>query len=163
MKTALCPGTYDPITVGHLDIITRCANTFSRVVVAVVKDAYRKEPLFTVEERIGFIEESTRHLPNVSVVLLEGLVVELAHKVGADAIVKGLRAVMDFEYEFQMAQLNKKLDPKLETVYLMASPAYSFLSSSGVREIAAFGGCVDDLVPPAVAKRFADMYPRVEG
>lgn len=163
MKTALCPGTYDPITVGHLDIITRCANTFSRVVVAVVKDAYRKEPLFTVEERIAFIEESTRHLPNVSVALLEGLVVELAHKVGADAIVKGLRAVMDFEYEFQMAQLNKKLDPKLETVYLMASPAYSFLSSSGVREIAAFGGCVDDLVPPAVAKRFADMYPRVEG
>ncbi len=163
MNTALCPGTYDPITVGHVDIITRCANTFSRVVVAVVKDAYRKEPLFTIDERIAFVEESTRHLPNVSVVLLEGLVIELAHRVGADAIVKGLRAVTDFEYEFQMAQLNKKLDPDLETVYLMASPAYSFLSSSGVREIAAFGGCVDDLVPPVVAKRFADLYPRVEG
>jgi len=163
VKTALCPGTYDPITVGHLDIISRCAYAFERVVVAVVKDAYRKQPLFSDEERIGFVEESTRDLPNVEVALLEGLVVELARRVGADAVVKGLRAVTDFEYEFQMAQLNKQLDPKLETVFLMASPAYSYLSSSGVREIAAFGGCVDDLVPPAVARRFAQLYPRVKG
>jgi pantetheine-phosphate adenylyltransferase len=163
VNTALCPGTYDPITVGHLDIITRCARSFERVVVAVVKDAYRKLPLFSDEERVYFVEESTQDLPNVEVVLLEGLVVELARKVGADAVVKGLRAITDFEYEFQMAQLNKKLDPRLETVFLMASPAYSYLSSSGVREIAAFGGCVDDLVPAAVARRFAELYPRVKG
>jgi len=163
VNTALCPGTYDPITVGHLDIIARCARSFERVVVAVVKDAYRKAPLFSDEERVYFVEESTQDLPNVEVVLLEGLVVELARKVGADAVVKGLRAITDFEYEFQMAQLNKKLDPKLETVFLMASPAYSYLSSSGVREIAAFGGRVDDLVPAAVARRFSELYPRVKG
>ena len=162
MRTALCPGTYDPVTTGHLDIITRCAKNFDRVIVAVVKDAFRKNTLFTAEERVEFLEESTRALPNVEVALLEGLVVELAREVGADAIVKGLRAISDFEYEFQMAQLNKKLDADLETVYLMASPEYSFLSSSGVKEIAKFGGCVDDLVPVVVARRFAELFPRVE-
>jgi pantetheine-phosphate adenylyltransferase len=162
VRTALCPGTYDPVTTGHLDIITRCSKNFDRVFVAVVKDAFRKNTLFSTEERVEFLEESTRALPNVEVVLLEGLVVDLAQKIGADAIVKGLRAISDFEYEFQMSQLNKKLDPELETVYLMASPEYSFLSSSGVKEIAKFGGCVDDLVPPVVARRFAGLFPRVE-
>ncbi|MHB9148768.1 MAG: pantetheine-phosphate adenylyltransferase [Thermoleophilia bacterium] len=158
MNAALCPGTYDPVTVGHLDIISRCAKNFDKVFVAVVNDAFRKQPLFTVEERVAFLEESTEHLPNVSVLVLEGLVVEKAREVGADSLVKGLRAVTDFEYEFQMAQLNKKLDPGLETVYLMASPEYSFLSSSGVKEIARFGGCIDDLVPPRVATRMAQVY-----
>lgn len=158
MNAALCPGTYDPVTVGHLDIISRCAKNFDKVFVAVVNDAFRKQPLFTAEERVAFLEESTEHLPNVSVVVLEGLVVEKAREVGADSLVKGLRAVTDFEYEFQMAQLNKKLDPDLETVYLMASPEYSFLSSSGVKEIARFGGCIDDLVPPRVAERMAQVY-----
>lgn len=162
MRTAICPGTYDPVTVGHLDIITRCAKKFEAVYVAVIRDAFRKNTLFSIEERLDFLEESTAPLPNVSVVILEGLVVKLAQELGADAMVKGLRAVTDFEYEFQMAQLNKKLDPSLETVYMMASPAYSFLSSSGVKEIARFGGCVDDLVPGHVAERFADIYPRVE-
>ena len=162
MRTALCPGTYDPVTVGHLDIISRCARTFERVFVAVVNDAFRKQPLFSAEERVWFLEDSTSHLPNVSVVILEGLVVEKAHEVGADSLVKGLRAVTDFEYEFQMAQLNKKLDPDLETVYLMASPEYSFLSSSGGKEIARFGGCVDDLVPPAVARRLTQVYSSLE-
>jgi len=162
VRTALCPGTYDPVTVGHLDIISRCARTFEKVFVAVVNDAFRKQPLFSAEERVWFLEDSTSHLPNVSVVILEGLVVEKAHEVGADALVKGLRAVTDFEYEFQMAQLNKKLDPDLETVYLMASPEYSFLSSSGVKEIARFGGCVDDLVPPAVARRLTQVYSSLE-
>ena len=160
--TALCPGTYDPVTVGHLDIITRCAKKFENVVVAVVNDAFRKQPLFSIEERVFFLEESTREIPNISVTVLDGLVVELARAVGADALVKGLRAVTDFEYEFQMAQLNKKLDPELETVYLMASPSYSFLSSSGVKEIARFGGCVDDLVPEIVAKRLTEIYQSVE-
>lgn len=162
MKTALCPGSYDPVTTGHLDIITRCSRTFERVVVAVVDDAFRKAALFSTEERVSFLQESTSHLPNVSITVLDGLVVELARDVGADSLVKGLRAVTDFEYEFQMAQLNKKLDPDLETVYLMASPEYSFLSSSGVKEIARFGGCVDDLVPARVAKRLAEVYSPVE-
>jgi pantetheine-phosphate adenylyltransferase len=148
--------------VGHLDIIARCAANFERVFVAVVKDPFRKMTLFDFDERVEFLEDSTRHLPNVSVVPLEGLVVDAARKVGADALVKGLRAVADFEYEFQMAQLNKKLNPRLETIYLMASAEYTFLSSSGVKEIAKFGGCVDDLVPAKVARRFAEIYPRVE-
>lgn len=162
MKTALCPGTYDPVTVGHLDVITRCSAIFDQVVVAVVDDSFRKTPLFTLEERLHFLEESTKHLPNVRVVVLRGLVVELARQVGASVLVKGLRALTDFEYEFQMAQLNRKLDPELETMYLMASPEYSFLSSSGVKEIARFGGCVSDLVPEVVERRFAEMYGSAE-
>lgn len=162
MKTALCPGTYDPVTVGHVDVITRCSTIFDEVVVAVVDDSFRKTVLFKVEERVHFLEESTRQLPNVRVVVMRGLVVELAREVGAHVLVKGLRAFTDFEYEFQMAQLNRKLDPDLETMYLMASPEHSFLSSSGVKEIAKFGGCVSDLVPEVVERRFAEMYGSAE-
>ncbi len=162
MKIALCPGTYDPVTVGHLDVITRCSALFDEVVVAVVDDSFRKSVLFKVDERIRFLEESTKALPNVRVTIMRGLVVNLAREVGASVLVKGLRALTDFEYEFQMAQLNRKLDPELETMYLMASPEYSFLSSSGVKEIARFGGCVSDLVPEAVGRRFAEMYGSVE-
>ena len=163
MNTVLCPGTYDPVTVGHLDTIARCASMFDMVLVCVVDDSTRKRVLFTTDERIRFLEESTEHLPNVTVAKITGLVVDLARDVGAHVLVKGLRAVMDFEYEFQMAQLNRKLDPDLETMYLMASPEYAFLSSSGVKEIARFGGCVGDLVPEVVARRFAEMYPCVKG
>jgi pantetheine-phosphate adenylyltransferase len=148
LNTALCPGTYDPVTIGHLDTISRCAAMFDEVVVAVVDDSFRKSVL----------EESTEHMPNVRVVVMHNLVVELAREVGAHVLVKGLRAFTDFEYEFQMAQLNRKLDPDLETMYLMASPEYSFLSSSGVKEIARYGGNVSDLVPEVVARRFAEMY-----
>ncbi len=162
MKTALCPGTYDPVTVGHVDVITRCSSIFDEVVVAVVDDSFRKTVLFDAEERVCFLEESTKHLPNVRVTVMRGLVVRLAREVGASVLVKGLRALTDFEYEFQMAQLNRKLDPDLETMYLMASPEYSFLSSSGVKEIAKFGGCVSDLVPDVVARRFAEMYGSAE-
>jgi pantetheine-phosphate adenylyltransferase len=162
VKTALCPGTYDPVTVGHVDVITRCSTIFDHVVVAVVDDSFRKSVLFKVDERLHFLEESTKHLPNVRVTIMQGLVVELAREVGAHVLVKGLRALTDFEYEFQMAQLNRKLDPDLETMYLMASPEYSFLSSSGVKEIAKFGGCVSDLVPEVVERRFAEMYGSVE-
>jgi pantetheine-phosphate adenylyltransferase len=158
LKTALCPGTYDPVTIGHLDIISRCAGMFDEVVVGVVADSFRKTSLFTCEERVLFLEESTKHLTNVRVVVMHDLVVELAREVGAHVLVKGLRAMTDFEYEFQMAQLNRKLDPDLETMYLMASPEYSFLSSSGVKEIARYGGNVSDLVPEVVARRFAEMY-----
>lgn len=162
MRKALCPGTYDPVTTGHLDIIGRCAKNFDAVVVAVVNDAFRKATLFSIEERVTFLRESTRDLPNVSVAVLDGLVVEFARQVGADVMVKGLRAVTDFEYEFQMAQLNKKLDPELETIYMTASPEYSFLSSSGVKEIAKYGGCVGDLVPDTVARRLAEIYSSAE-
>lgn len=158
MNIALCPGTYDPVTIGHLDIISRCSGMFDEVVVAVVADSFRKTSLFTPEERVMFLEESTQHLTNVRVVVMHDLVVELAREVGAHVLVKGLRALTDFEYEFQMAQLNRKLDPELETMYLMASPEYSFLSSSGVKEIARYGGNVSDLVPEVVARRFAEMY-----
>lgn len=162
MNTALCPGTYDPVTVGHLDVISRCAVMFDQVVVAVVDDSFRKSVLFSADERIHFLEVSTSHLPNVKVVLMKGLVVTLAREVGAHVLVKGLRATTDFEYESSMAQLNRKLDPDLETMYLMASPEYSFLSSSGIREIAKYGGSVSDLVPEIVERRFAEMYGTVE-
>ena len=162
MNVALCPGTYDPVTVGHLDNISRVAAMFDEVVVAVVDDSFRKSVLFTSEERVHFLEVSTQHMSNVRVVLMKTLVVNLAREVGAHVLVKGLRAVTDFEYEFQMAQLNRRLDPDLETMYLMASPEYSFLSSSGVKEIAKYGGGVSDLVPEIVARRFAEMYGSAE-
>jgi pantetheine-phosphate adenylyltransferase len=162
VKTALCPGTYDPVTVGHIDIISRCATMFDDVVVGVVADPFRKMAQFTVEERVRFLEESTKHLPNVRVAVMHNLVVEVAREVGASVLVKGLRALTDFEYELQMAQLNRKLDPELETMYLMASPEFSFLSSSGVKEIAKYGGCVSDLVPKVVARRFDELYRSAE-
>lgn len=162
MKTALCPGTYDPVTFGHLDIISRAATKFEKVVVAVIKDPPRKQVLFSLQERLHFVRESTRDIPNVKVAVLDGLVVDCAHKYKADALVKGLRAVMDFEYEFQMAQLNKLLAPELETVYFMASPGVGYVSSSGVKEIAMFGGRVEGLVPDIIAKRFAEIYGHPE-
>ncbi|NLG67368.1 MAG: pantetheine-phosphate adenylyltransferase [Actinobacteria bacterium] len=162
MKTALCPGTYDPVTNGHLDIISRAADKFDKVVVAVVKNPPRKQLLFSLEERLQFLREATKDLPNVLVAVLDGLVVDCARKHGADALVKGLRAVMDFEYEFQMAQLNKVLAPELETIYFMASAGVGYVSSSGVKEIAMFGGGVDGLVPDMVAKRFAEIYRSLE-
>jgi len=162
VNVALLPGTYDPVTVGHLDVIARCSAMFDDVVVAVVDDSFRKSVLFNTDERVLFLEHSTKDLSNVYVRVMRGLVVDVAREVGAHVLVKGLRAVTDFEYEFQMAQLNRKLDPELETMYLMASPEFSFLSSSGVKEIARYGGCVSDLVPEVVARRFAEMYGNAE-
>jgi len=155
---AVCPGTYDPVTEGHLDIIRRAAELFERVIVGVVASSPRKDTMFSAAERVSFLEESLpREKGNIEVDLFDTLLVDFARKWGAKALVKGLRAISDFEYEFQMAQLNRKLAPDLETVYLMASPEYSFLSSSGVKEIARFGGKVDDLVPDVVARRFAEL------
>jgi len=156
---AVCPGTYDPVTEGHLDIIRRASGLFERVIVGVVASSPRKDSMFSAEERVFFLEDSlSGHEGNIEVDLFDTLVVDFARKWGAKALVKGLRAISDFEYEFQMAQLNRKLAPDLETVYLMASPEYSFLSSSGVKEIARFGGKVDDLVPAAVSRRFAEIF-----
>jgi pantetheine-phosphate adenylyltransferase len=154
--TVVCPGSYDPVTNGHLDIITRTSRVFERVVVGVVNNPLRKEKtLFTAEERKAFIEEATAELPNVEVSIFSNLLVEFARDNDATAIVKGLRAISDFEYEFEMAQLNRKLDPNIESIYVIASPHYSFLSSTGVKEMATFGGNVGDLVPAPVATAMA--------
>ncbi len=159
MTSAICPGSYDPVTNGHVDVIRRAAAIFDRVVVGVVRDPTHKHPLFTVEERVAFLEDALGELDNVVVDVFAELVVEFAHRHDARTMVKGLRVISDFEWEFQMNHLNRLLAPDVETVYVMASPQYSFVSSSGVKEIAAFGGKVDELVPPAVAKRFAQLYP----
>jgi pantetheine-phosphate adenylyltransferase len=154
--TVVCPGSYDPVTNGHLDIITRTAGVFERVVVGVVNNPIRKEKtLFTAEERQAFIQDATANLPNVEVRTFSNLLVEFAREMEARSIVKGLRAISDFEYEFEMAQLNRKLDPGIESIYMIASPQYSFLSSTGVKEMATFGGDVSDLVPGPVAAAMA--------
>jgi pantetheine-phosphate adenylyltransferase len=161
--TAIYPGTYDPVTFGHVDVITRAAAIFDRVVVGVVRSPTHKQPTFTIEERVEFCREAMKDVPNVEVDVFAELVVDFARRWDAKAIVKGLRAIQDFEWEFQMNQLNRHLAPEIETVYVMASPLYSFISSSGVKEIAAFGGNVDELVPPAVAARFRDLFPKGRG
>jgi pantetheine-phosphate adenylyltransferase len=157
-RVAVCPGTYDPVTVGHLDIIRRTADVFDRVVVGVVRAPRHKQTMFTLEDRIGFLEQSLADAPNVSVGGFATLVVEFAREHGARSIVKGLRAVSDFEWEFQMNNLNRGLAPEIETLYMMSSPKYSFLSSRGVREIASFGGPVAEYVPEQVARRLAEMH-----
>jgi pantetheine-phosphate adenylyltransferase len=157
-RVAVCPGTYDPVTVGHLDIIERTSEVFDRVVVGVVRAPRHKQTMFSLEERIGFIEQSLAGHGNVSVAGFSSLVVEFAREQGARTIVKGLRAVSDFEWEFQMNNLNRGLAPEIETLYMMSSPKYSFLSSRGVREIASFGGPVAEYVPEQVARRLAEMH-----
>jgi pantetheine-phosphate adenylyltransferase len=159
MITAIAPGSYDPVTNGHIDVIGRAAEIFDRVVVGVVGNPAHKTPMFTLEERVAFLEEALGDRENVEVDVFSELVVEFARKWNAKVIVKGLRVISDFEWEFQMNQLNRTLAPEVETVYVMASPSVSFVSSSGVKEIASFGGKVDDLVPDGVAKRFAELFP----
>ena len=160
-RIAVCPGSYDPITNGHVDVITRASLMFDELIVGVVNASVRKsKSVFTAEERIGFIREATAHLGNVRVEPFSSLVVEFARDRGARAIVKGLRAISDFEYELEMNQLNRQLASDIESVYLMASPQYSFLSSSGVKEIAQFGGDVSDLVPEPVAERLKEALAR---
>jgi pantetheine-phosphate adenylyltransferase len=163
MLTAIYPGTYDPVTNGHVDVIDRAARIFDRVVVGVVGNPHHKEPMFEVEERVVFLEDALAGMTNVEVDVFSELVVDFARRWEAKAIVKGLRVVSDFEYEFQMNQLNRTLAPEIETVYVMASPQVSFVSSSGVKEIASFGGNVDELVPAAVARRLKEMFPNGRG
>jgi pantetheine-phosphate adenylyltransferase len=157
--TAICPGSYDPVTNGHVDVIGRAASVFDRVVVGVVRDPRHKETMFSVEERVEFLRQALGHIGNVEVDVFSELVVDFARKWDSRAIVKGLRVISDFEWEFQMNQLNRTLAPEIETVYVMASPEVSFVSSSGVKEIAAFGGKVEALVPHAVASRLRELFP----
>jgi pantetheine-phosphate adenylyltransferase len=159
MVNAIYPGTYDPVTNGHIDVIERAAAIFDRVVVGVVGQPRHKAPMFTLDERVSFLKEATERIPNVEVDVFSQLVVDFARKWDAKVIVKGLRVISDFEWEFQMNQLNRVLAPDIETVYVMASPSVSFVSSSGVKEIAAFGGNVNELVPDAVANRFRELHP----
>jgi pantetheine-phosphate adenylyltransferase len=157
--TAICPGSYDPVTLGHVDVIRRAAGIFDRVVVGVVRDPHHKQTLFTVEERVRFLEQALGDVDNVVVDVFSELVVDFARKHDARTMVKGLRVIADFEWEFQMNRLNHLLAPEIETMYVMSSPQYAFISSSGVKEIASFGGPVDELVPPAVAERFRELFP----
>ena len=160
-RIAICPGSYDPVTNGHLDVIGRAAEMFDTLIVAIVNLPHRKgKTLFTAEERIKFIEDATRHLPNVRAAAFSNLVVEFAHESGAMAIVKGLRTITDFGYEFEMHALNRKQAPDIESVYLMASPQYSFLSSSGVKELATFSGDISGLVPEPVARALQERLAR---
>ncbi len=157
-RIAVCPGSYDPITNGHLDVIARAARLFDQLVVAVVGQPPRKTLTFSKEERVRFLEEETESLGNVRVEVFSSLVIDFAQERGAAALVKGLRALSDFEYEFQMSQLNKGLAPEIETVFIMSAPTFGFVSSSGVKEIAAFGGNVDEYVPASVARALAQLH-----
>jgi pantetheine-phosphate adenylyltransferase len=160
-RIAICPGTFDPVTYGHLDVISRASAMYDRVIVAVVNLPWRKgSTLFTAEERIEFLRGATSGLPNIEIETFSSLVVEFAREHGAMAIVKGLRAISDFEYELEMNQLNRRQAPEIESVYLMASPKYSFLRSSGVKELATFGGEIDDLVPDGVARHLKERLGR---
>ena len=160
VKRALCPGTYDPPTLGHLDVINRAARVFDEVIVGVVRAPQHKKPLFSDAERVDLLRQSLSDTRNVEIKVFSSLVVDFARECDAAVMVKGLRAISDFEWEFQMGHLNAGLAPEIETVYLMSSPQFSFVSSSGVREIAAFGGDVSRYVSAPVAARLTELFPR---
>ncbi len=155
---AVCPGSYDPVTFGHIDLIERGARVFDRLVVAVLRNI-QKEPLFGLAERVEMLKEATRHLENVEIDVFEGLLVDFARKKGARVVVRGIRAVSDYEYELQMALMNRKMEPQIETVFMLPAEAFSFLSSSLVKEIARLGGSVRGLVPPFVEERLKAKVP----
>ena len=160
-RIAICPGTFDPVTYGHLDVIGRASAMYDEVVVGVVNIPWRKgKTVFTADERVRFVANATRDLGNISVEPFSILLVDLARARGAMAIVKGLRAISDFEYELELNQLNRTQAPEIESVYLMASAKYSFLSSSGVKELATFGGEIDNLVPKEVADALKERLSR---
>jgi pantetheine-phosphate adenylyltransferase len=161
--TAICPGSYDPVTNGHIDVIARAASIFDRVVAGVIGAPQHKTQLFHLDDRLAFVREAVAGIENVEVDAFRELVVDFARRWEAQVIVKGLRVISDFEWEFQMNQLNRTLAPDIETVYVMASPQVSFVSSSGVKEIASFGGNVEELVPQAVAQRLREMFPSGRG
>ncbi len=156
-RVAICPGSFDPITNGHLDIITRGSKIFDQVIIALFNNQ-SKEPLFTVEERIQLIEQVTTHLPNVVVDSNDGLLVDYAKEKGVHVILRGLRAVSDFEYEMQITSMNRKLDPQIETFFMMTNNQYSFLSSSIVKEVAKYHSSVSDLVPKEVEQALIQKY-----
>ena len=157
MKRALIPGTFDPITSGHFDVIARASQLFDEVIVAPAA-SIKKSPLFTLEERVKLVEQATAHLDNVKVMPFTGLLVDFAHEQGANVVVKGLRAITDFEYEFQMTAINYQLDRNLETLFIMSTPQHMYLSSSVVREIASMGGDIKEFVPPCVERALREKF-----
>lgn len=159
-RVAIYPGSFDPITFGHIDILERTVALFDRVVIALAMNL-EKRPLFTLEERREMIREAIVHLPNVEVLESEGLMVDFARRQGAIALIRGLRAISDFEFEFQMALMNRKLAPRLNTVFLMPHDNYTYLNSTIVREVARFGGDVSQFVPPGVARRLQEKFKPV--
>jgi pantetheine-phosphate adenylyltransferase len=154
---ALCPGSFDPVTLGHLDIIERSARHFDQVIIAVIRNPQKSQSLFSLEERQEMLKEALPHVGNVRLEFFKGLLVEFAKEHGADAIVKGLRAVSDFDYELQMAQMNQRLS-SIDTFFISTSPQHSFLSSSLVKEVAKYGGDVSSMVPPSVMRRLAHRF-----
>ncbi len=161
MLRGIYPGSFDPVTFGHVDVITRSAGKVDELIVGVLNNK-AKSPLFSVEERVRMLEEITKEMPNVRIFPFEGLLVDFARKMKADLVIRGLRAITDFEYELQMAQTNHKLEPELETVFLTTSLEYSYLSSSTVKEVAAFGGDISRFVPEIVADRIAEKMKKKE-
>lgn len=155
MKTVICPGSFDPVTKGHMDIIERASKLFDKVIVAVLNNA-AKNPCFTIDERIELLKETTKHLGNIEIATFDGLLVDFAKLRGASAVVKGLRAVTDFEYEFQMSMINKKLCPEIETIFLNTSQEYMYLSSSVVKQIASAGGDISMFVPAEIRDKIVD-------
>ena len=159
MLRAVYPGSFDPVTFGHLDIITRSAKLVDELIVGVLVNN-AKTPLFSVEERVKILEKTVENLPNVKVIPFEGLLVEFVRKMEAQMVVRGLRAITDFEYELQMAQTNHKLEPDLETIFLTTGLEYSYLSSSTVKEVAAFGGDISQFVPDIVIERMQEKMDK---
>jgi len=156
-KIAVCPGSFDPITNGHLDIIQRGAKVFEEVYIVVLNNS-SKTPLFSVDERLNLISQATKHIPNVKVSSFQGLLVDYAHSIQADAIIRGLRAVSDFEYEMQITSMNRLLNEHIETFFIMTNNQYSFLSSSIVKEVAKYGGDISELVPSVVKEALLKKY-----
>ncbi|KUP08553.1 phosphopantetheine adenylyltransferase [Bacillus coahuilensis m2-6] len=156
-KIAVCPGSFDPLTYGHLDIITRGAKVFNEIRVVVLNNS-SKNPLFTAAERVELIKEATKHLPNVQVDTFSGLLIDYAKSVGASAIIRGLRAVSDFEYEMQITSMNRVLDENIETFFIMTNNQYSFLSSSIVKEVAKYKGDISELVPQIVEEKLKEKF-----
>ncbi|MEW6572706.1 MAG: pantetheine-phosphate adenylyltransferase [Bacillota bacterium] len=157
MKIAVYPGSFDPVTNGHIDIIVRACHLFDSIVVAVTENP-KKKPLFEITERLGMLRDLVKDLDKVRVDSYGGLTVEYAKRVGACAIIRGLRVISDFESEFVMALTNKKLAPEIETIFLMTEAQYSFISSSAVKELAYYGGCLRDMVPPFVEKKLREKF-----
>ncbi len=154
--SVICPGSFDPVTLGHIDIISRASKMFDKVIVAVLANPAKDKPSFTIQERMELLVEATRGLENIEIVSFDGLLAEYAKQRNVTAIVKGLRAVSDFEYEFQMALTNKRLNPQLETIFLTTESKYMYLSSSIVKQIASLGGSIKGFVPDCVLQRIVD-------
>lgn len=156
-RVAVVPGSFDPITYGHLDIIERASRVFDKLYISVLKNS-SKNGLFDTEERLALIRETTKNLDNVEVVSFNGLLIDFCHTVNARAIIRGLRAVSDFEYEMQLTSMNRKLDSSIETIYMMTNNNYSFISSSIVKEVAKYNGKIEDVVPPVVEAALAKKF-----